>query len=258
MRAVIFFLVGIFWLGLTGILRWAFDHFMWDWLVILLEEKWNLKEAELIALVSSYVIPAVGAIICLMAIYLLLRYEFATRGTPQFFPFNVARIGAHLRLLWSGPKPNVRPPAAPVVGPFTQTATVPLAGLEKIYKKVILSDGSVEFRLGFLPDTKDYETDSVTICYLYKIIYLRVQISSNFVDNQVKDLVLNAPNTRLNMLQKMSGLVMLATVNPDIGHNAIDRGYVQRVGLASGGEYQLTPKGEVRARAVVCDMIHQA
>jgi len=110
MRAVIFFLVGIL---LTGILRWAFDHFKWDWLVILLEEKWNLKEAELIALVSSYVIPAVGAIICLMAIYLLLRYEFATRGTPQFFPFNVARIGAHLRLLWSGPTPNVRPPAAP-------------------------------------------------------------------------------------------------------------------------------------------------
>jgi hypothetical protein len=48
---------GIVGLVLIGVLKWAFDSFLWDWFVQFIEVRWHLKEATLIASVSSYVFP---------------------------------------------------------------------------------------------------------------------------------------------------------------------------------------------------------
>jgi len=74
-------------LGLLGVIleecfRWAFDHFLWDWLIQFFETTWHFKEAELIASISSYVVPIVGAALCIIAIYWLLRHEMAKGQIP--------------------------------------------------------------------------------------------------------------------------------------------------------------------------------
>ena len=73
MRAAILSSLVIIFGVVVDFFHWAFDHFMWDWFINVLETKWHLREAELIASVSSYVLPGFGAILCLAAMYLLVR-----------------------------------------------------------------------------------------------------------------------------------------------------------------------------------------
>ena len=73
MRAAILSSLVIIFGVVVDFFHWAFDHFMWDWFINVLETKWHLREAELIASVSSYVLPGFGAILCFAAMYLLVR-----------------------------------------------------------------------------------------------------------------------------------------------------------------------------------------
>jgi len=75
MRVFIRVMVGIFWLLLATVLKWAFDHFLWDWFVQFLDVRWHFKEATLIASVSSYVLPLLFSLFCVAAIYWLARRE---------------------------------------------------------------------------------------------------------------------------------------------------------------------------------------
>src|SRR6202030_639647 len=64
---------------LTAILHWAFDHFLWDWLIQFLEVRWHFGEATLIASVSSYIIPLLIVVSCVVALYWLLRQDIAAK-----------------------------------------------------------------------------------------------------------------------------------------------------------------------------------
>jgi hypothetical protein len=57
-------LIGIVAVFFVGVLNWAFDHFLWDWFTNFLEVKWHLKEATLIASISSYVVPVLIVAAC--------------------------------------------------------------------------------------------------------------------------------------------------------------------------------------------------
>jgi hypothetical protein len=72
--------IGIIGLGFAGILKWAFDHFLWDWLANFLEVKRHFKEATLIASVSSYVIPFLIVIVCIVSLYWLVRLDVIGRA----------------------------------------------------------------------------------------------------------------------------------------------------------------------------------
>jgi hypothetical protein len=47
--------------ALGGVFKWILDHTLFDWFVRYLENNWQLKEADLLASVSSYVIPAIAS-----------------------------------------------------------------------------------------------------------------------------------------------------------------------------------------------------
>ena len=74
-------LIGVVSLLLFGALKWAFDHFLWDWLIDFLEVNWHFREAMLIAFVSSYVIPALIVAACIVSIYWLAHHDVAQRKT---------------------------------------------------------------------------------------------------------------------------------------------------------------------------------
>jgi hypothetical protein len=72
-------LIGIVSLLFFGVLKWAFDHFLWDWFVKLIEDRWHFSEPTLIASVSSYVIPALVVTACVILLYRLAHHDLATR-----------------------------------------------------------------------------------------------------------------------------------------------------------------------------------
>jgi hypothetical protein len=75
MRGFVRVLAGIVWLVLVGVLKWAFDSFLWDWLVQFIDVRLHLKEATLIASVSSYVFPILIAAACIAALYFFIRTD---------------------------------------------------------------------------------------------------------------------------------------------------------------------------------------
>jgi hypothetical protein len=73
-------LIGIVGVVFVGILKWAFDHFLWDWLANFLEVKRHFKEATLIASVSSYVIPFLIVVVCIVSLYWLVHLDLGGRA----------------------------------------------------------------------------------------------------------------------------------------------------------------------------------
>jgi hypothetical protein len=61
-------ILSIAWVTLSGILYWILDHFLYSWLVIYLDG-YGIKEASVIASISSYVIPALLSAGIIWAVY---------------------------------------------------------------------------------------------------------------------------------------------------------------------------------------------
>jgi len=74
----------ILWVALSGAIYWLLDHFLYSWLVQYLEVTFDIKEANVIASVSSYVIPAL-----LSAAIILAAYQVGKRWQP---PKKIAAI----------------------------------------------------------------------------------------------------------------------------------------------------------------------
>jgi hypothetical protein len=66
-------LFSIAWAGLSWVVYWLLDHFLYSWLVQYLERVFDVKEANVIASVSSYVIPALLAVVIIWVVYLAGR-----------------------------------------------------------------------------------------------------------------------------------------------------------------------------------------
>jgi hypothetical protein len=80
MRVFVRVLAGIVGLVLFGVLKWAFDSFLWDWFVQFIEVRWHFKEATLIASVSSYMFPILIVAACVAALYFLIRTDIVTKA----------------------------------------------------------------------------------------------------------------------------------------------------------------------------------
>jgi hypothetical protein len=59
----------IAWAVLSGVIYWLLDHFLYSWLVQYLGVTFDIKEANVIASVSSYVIPAFLSAVIIWAVY---------------------------------------------------------------------------------------------------------------------------------------------------------------------------------------------
>jgi hypothetical protein len=101
MHKIIF---GLLWAALGFLLKWILDNALYDWFVHYLEDRWGIKEAALIASISSYVVPLLlaGAIVVLVYHLALfqrsrtpLRFEWAPGEQPKNHPaWGVARLRA--------------------------------------------------------------------------------------------------------------------------------------------------------------------
>jgi hypothetical protein len=69
--------------ALFVVLNWAFGNFLWDVLVQWLETSFGIKEADVIAAVLSVIVPGGVVILALMAMYGLVRREYADHETPK-------------------------------------------------------------------------------------------------------------------------------------------------------------------------------
>ena len=62
-------LFSIAWAVLSGAIYWLLDHFLYSWLVQYLGITFDIKEANVIASISSYVIPALLSAVTIWAVY---------------------------------------------------------------------------------------------------------------------------------------------------------------------------------------------
>ncbi len=70
---------GFAWAALLLFGKWILDHALFDWFVHYLEDTWNIKEASLIASISSYVIPAVASAVVITIVYRVARHEWGSK-----------------------------------------------------------------------------------------------------------------------------------------------------------------------------------
>jgi hypothetical protein len=77
-------IIGVLWSLLGLAIWWILDHALFDWFVHYLEDKWDFKEATLIASISSYVIPAIVSAIIIAIVYRLGQHELgSTVDNPE-------------------------------------------------------------------------------------------------------------------------------------------------------------------------------
>jgi hypothetical protein len=98
------FLFALFWLFSTAIGKWLPDHFAYDWFVHFLEDKFAIKETDLIASASSVFIPAILIGASFFAVYRLgaKQRQIATipayHGLALSLPtMSITEIAAYLR-----------------------------------------------------------------------------------------------------------------------------------------------------------------
>jgi hypothetical protein len=122
------------------------------------------------------------------------------------------------------------------------------------------SPGKTELRLRFLPDGDKVGMKAVlVICLLYKRVRGFGRVRCSFVDDEVAYLFGHAPNAPGSYITRTHlALTAAMGINSEHGEAAIKQGYAQRVGLASGGFYELTAQGENYALSVARDMIRRA
>jgi hypothetical protein len=70
MRAILYWFFAVI---LFGVLRWAFNSFAWDIAVHILQSKFGIAEAEVIAGISSFIVPGLLAVAAVAGAYNLGR-----------------------------------------------------------------------------------------------------------------------------------------------------------------------------------------
>ena len=77
---------------LWPILRWLLDNALFDWFTDYLDKHWHIKEADLIASVSSYVIPLLLSALVVAFVYWLARQPTVAETHEQ--PAKLTYLGA--------------------------------------------------------------------------------------------------------------------------------------------------------------------
>lgn len=87
----------IFGLLLFGVLKWAFNSFAWDALVQALQSRFGIKEADVIAAASSFLIPGIIAFLSIAG-----AYNIGKRSAVVAAPPNRAQPPEHAQSLSRG------------------------------------------------------------------------------------------------------------------------------------------------------------
>jgi hypothetical protein len=161
--------------------------------------------------------------------------------------------------------------AAPVIETISNPVPAPVVitpspdapeGWEKLFA---VGDDGRSIWLRFLPDNRTYRADTlILIVFGHKVLRGITKVSVGSAHAAVDKTIDNSPGRPFdeNPLQRAFGSIRLASLmagsaNRDYGDECIPR-YLERVGLAQGGKYQLTDEGESRARGLVYDLIRRA
>jgi hypothetical protein len=122
-----------------------------------------------------------------------------------------------------------------------------------------LTDEGKRVQLRFLPDTENRQDDTVLLVVLgYKVMAGRDRAYAGAVNHEVLRALHEAPNSSVPV--PMRGILFMRRVleHADLGRPHVDAGLLRRVGLAQGGFYELTERGEEDARMMARDLIRRA
>ena len=76
---------GLLWAALSFVGVWILDHTLFDWFVSYLESAWRVKEADLIASISSVIIPCIVSAVIIYLMYWFVHREHELQsGRPEF------------------------------------------------------------------------------------------------------------------------------------------------------------------------------
>jgi hypothetical protein len=114
------------WVTLSGILYWILDHFLCSWLVIYLDG-YGIKEASVIASISSYVIPALLSAGIIWAVYQTGRQKQLRDGSAaewQRTESSKQRAGSPLQIEFGNDDRHERATHIDEAGIFRRTILV--------------------------------------------------------------------------------------------------------------------------------------
>jgi hypothetical protein len=83
---VLFIIAVLLW----SVIQWAFDHLLWDWFVRYIGANLHIPEAQLIASVASYGIPAFLVYILIRVMYWIIKQLHATTNPVPDMKINEA------------------------------------------------------------------------------------------------------------------------------------------------------------------------
>jgi hypothetical protein len=89
---------------MAGVLKWAIDHFLWDWLIQYLEVNWHLMNAPMIASATSY-IPFLIAVLCILVYYHANRVDANGMKAPKrnVSTIEIQQPESSPQQIWSSP-----------------------------------------------------------------------------------------------------------------------------------------------------------
>jgi hypothetical protein len=119
-------ILSIAWVTLSGILYWILDHFLYSWLVIYLDG-YGIKEASVIASISSYVIPALLSAGIIWAVYQTGRQKQLRDGSAaewQRTESSKQRTGSPLQIEFGNDDRHERATHIDEAGIFRRTILV--------------------------------------------------------------------------------------------------------------------------------------
>jgi hypothetical protein len=131
-------ILGLLWAALSLVGVWFLDHTLFDWFVRYLESAWKIKEADLIASISSFVIPCIISAAIIYLVYWFFRREHELKISRVESP-NMS-IGVAIDYIVNDSKAVLKQPREPWVAEFG-----PGKGQRFIEKGVEHSDALTKF-----------------------------------------------------------------------------------------------------------------
>lgn len=111
----------------------------------------------------------------------------------------------------------------------------------------------------FLPDTREQQRDAVLLVVLgHKVMAGRDRAFVGAVNHEAQRALHHAPNSRVLPVLRDAAFMRSLIQRPDLGCELVEAGLLRRVGLAQGGFYELTERGEGDARMLARDLIRRA
>jgi hypothetical protein len=117
--------------ALWGVLKWAFDHFVWEWLTHTLESELGVRWTEIVANASSFLVPLLLAIAIIGTIFHIAKGTLAANPQPNMKVSDaIDYIVNDSVAVLADPKKLPRPPWPSSLPPPAPSARITYSGVE--------------------------------------------------------------------------------------------------------------------------------